>query len=464
MAAATVDMGPVISAQHRDNVASYLDIATKEGAERGARRPQARFARPTAFCSAPAWSISVKPGMRLAKEEIFGPVLSVVRAEQSRRSPGHRPRLRIRQRRLHFHPQRLGRPRVQAALQRRHDRHQRRRARPDGLVPLHRLEQIVLRRPAHPGHRKHPVLHAAKDDADPLVQIDERRYGRPGVEDEVRVKMRCLCSYVLVMICMFAGWTPATAAEKLSASCLLAPADYAKFSPGKSKKEILQDLQWRGNFEMSTRHDGHDICAIDYGINGGFLSDNDADVWAIFIDGKFEKFVEPPAWDKAWDNTKLKIGNFDWLIRATESPSVNLVELEKKLKSDHVPSHVDPGLTAVAVALAPALAVRQQNEMAKNADLRNQFNAARLELGMNENEIQTVLGSKAIKSGDLASGNYKVYGSRESIDLTKNYHFSNVLVIFSDDKVSGIYSGSLLPGGDAGLVHVADGYIYLSTN
>src|SRR5262249_56889470 len=31
--AGSVDMGPVISAQHRDKVASYLDVATKEGAE-----------------------------------------------------------------------------------------------------------------------------------------------------------------------------------------------------------------------------------------------------------------------------------------------------------------------------------------------------------------------------------------------------------------------------------------------
>ena len=34
----------------------------------------------TAFCSAPASSTACSPTMRLAREEIFGPVLSVVRA------------------------------------------------------------------------------------------------------------------------------------------------------------------------------------------------------------------------------------------------------------------------------------------------------------------------------------------------------------------------------------------------
>ena len=40
----------------RQGRVSYLDIAAQEGAQRGARRPQTRFARRTAFCSAPAWS------------------------------------------------------------------------------------------------------------------------------------------------------------------------------------------------------------------------------------------------------------------------------------------------------------------------------------------------------------------------------------------------------------------------
>jgi malonate-semialdehyde dehydrogenase (acetylating)/methylmalonate-semialdehyde dehydrogenase len=72
-----VDMGPVISRDHRDRVAGYLEIGRAEGAElvvdgRGA-------ARGDGFLIGPSVLDRVEPGMRVAREEIFGPVLSVVR-------------------------------------------------------------------------------------------------------------------------------------------------------------------------------------------------------------------------------------------------------------------------------------------------------------------------------------------------------------------------------------------------
>ena len=140
----------------------------------------AAISSPTASCSARASSIACGPTMRVWKEEIFGPVLSVVRAADLDEALAVGDAMRIRQRRRDLHPQRLRGPPVQAALQRRHDRHQRRRARPDGLVPVHRLEPLVLRRPAHPRHRKHPVLHPPKSDAHPLAQVG-RLAPRPGL-------------------------------------------------------------------------------------------------------------------------------------------------------------------------------------------------------------------------------------------------------------------------------------------
>ncbi len=76
---AEVDMGPLISAAHRDRVAAYLDIAKEEGAEvaldgRTFDLPQ------DGFLLGPSVIDRVTPTMRLAKEEIFGPVLSVIRA------------------------------------------------------------------------------------------------------------------------------------------------------------------------------------------------------------------------------------------------------------------------------------------------------------------------------------------------------------------------------------------------
>jgi malonate-semialdehyde dehydrogenase (acetylating)/methylmalonate-semialdehyde dehydrogenase len=72
-----VDMGPVISRDHRDRVAGYLEIGRAEGAEivvdgRGAAGGEG-------FLIGPSVLDRVGPGMRVAREEIFGPVLSVVR-------------------------------------------------------------------------------------------------------------------------------------------------------------------------------------------------------------------------------------------------------------------------------------------------------------------------------------------------------------------------------------------------
>ena len=75
------EMGPLVSAQHRDKVRGYIDLGVREGAglvvdgrtlslqgyERGFFLGGSLFDR-------------VRPDMRIYKEEIFGPVLCVVRA------------------------------------------------------------------------------------------------------------------------------------------------------------------------------------------------------------------------------------------------------------------------------------------------------------------------------------------------------------------------------------------------
>jgi acyl-CoA reductase-like NAD-dependent aldehyde dehydrogenase len=73
----TTLMGPVISTAQYDRVASYIDIGKGEGAELvfGGSRPSAldegNFLQPTIFGQ-------VSNDMRIAREEIFGPVLSVI--------------------------------------------------------------------------------------------------------------------------------------------------------------------------------------------------------------------------------------------------------------------------------------------------------------------------------------------------------------------------------------------------
>jgi malonate-semialdehyde dehydrogenase (acetylating)/methylmalonate-semialdehyde dehydrogenase len=79
-----VDMGPVISREHLNRVAGYLDIAKSEGASvalDGRREPSGSAAGSDGFFLGPSVIDQVHPDMRVAREEIFGPVLSVIRAK-----------------------------------------------------------------------------------------------------------------------------------------------------------------------------------------------------------------------------------------------------------------------------------------------------------------------------------------------------------------------------------------------
>lgn len=76
------DMGPVITAQHRDRVASLVASGEKEGAKvvcdgRGVRVPDA----PRGFYFGATIVDQVQAEMRLAREEVFGPVLNVMRMD-----------------------------------------------------------------------------------------------------------------------------------------------------------------------------------------------------------------------------------------------------------------------------------------------------------------------------------------------------------------------------------------------
>lgn len=90
-----VDMGPVIDSAARDRIRSYIDLGLQEGARlatdgRGVQPVEATegfFVGPTIFDH-------VQPEMQIVRDEIFGPVLSVMRMEdlsdaieQANRSP-----------------------------------------------------------------------------------------------------------------------------------------------------------------------------------------------------------------------------------------------------------------------------------------------------------------------------------------------------------------------------------------
>jgi malonate-semialdehyde dehydrogenase (acetylating)/methylmalonate-semialdehyde dehydrogenase len=77
---AETEMGPLITAQHRDKVKGYVDVGVQEGAVLAVDgRNAAELARLKGFFMGACLFDKVKPDMRIYKEEIFGPVLCVVR-------------------------------------------------------------------------------------------------------------------------------------------------------------------------------------------------------------------------------------------------------------------------------------------------------------------------------------------------------------------------------------------------
>jgi len=76
-----VEMGPLVTGEHKKKVLSYIDAGEKEGAKlaRDGRKDKLTT-EPGNFVGATVFD-HVKPSMKIAREEIFGPVLSVIRVK-----------------------------------------------------------------------------------------------------------------------------------------------------------------------------------------------------------------------------------------------------------------------------------------------------------------------------------------------------------------------------------------------
>jgi malonate-semialdehyde dehydrogenase (acetylating)/methylmalonate-semialdehyde dehydrogenase len=75
------EMGPLISKEHRDRVATYLDHATNEGATVHVDGRKDAAMKSKGFFLGASLIDNVKPGTKCYTDEIFGPVLSIVRAK-----------------------------------------------------------------------------------------------------------------------------------------------------------------------------------------------------------------------------------------------------------------------------------------------------------------------------------------------------------------------------------------------
>ncbi len=75
------EMGPLISREHRDRVASYVANAVSEGATVAVDGRQDAVSGRSGFFLGPSLLDRVEPGMRCYRDEIFGPVLGIVRVD-----------------------------------------------------------------------------------------------------------------------------------------------------------------------------------------------------------------------------------------------------------------------------------------------------------------------------------------------------------------------------------------------
>jgi len=244
-----------------------------------------------------------------------------------------------------------------------------------------------------------------------------------------------------------------------SANYLLLPSQAEAFKPGRLEKDVLKDVNWRGNFGMACQYKENNVTAITFELVLQHKSDtmNIEGEWlfAVFGDNKFEKFIEPskpdandveevPYEGTTWSRPKpIMIGDMSRFIRELESKPIDMPALVKELRTrPEAPSQIDPGLTAAYLllksqGLTPVPASKK--DYVRNAELRDQFNAARLNIGMTSEQVRSVFKAKPLESGRVAAGTFEVYGSNASFDIDPALLYSNVLVLYKDGKASVIY-------------------------
>jgi malonate-semialdehyde dehydrogenase (acetylating)/methylmalonate-semialdehyde dehydrogenase len=75
----TTEMGPLVTAAHRERVAGYVEIGAREGARLVVDGRKAPIANSAGYYLGATLFDAVTPAMRIYREEVFGPVLCVVR-------------------------------------------------------------------------------------------------------------------------------------------------------------------------------------------------------------------------------------------------------------------------------------------------------------------------------------------------------------------------------------------------
>ena len=185
--------GPVVTGEHKRRVERWIDTAEEEGGEIVIDgRGFSLQGHEEGFFIGPTLIDRVTPQMSSYQEEIFGPVLQIVRAESFEEAVRAAFEASIRQRRRDLHPQRPRRARVRAAGECRHGRDQRADPGAGRLSQLRRLEALGLRRyrPARDGGAA--LLDQAEDGDPALARWRGRRRRRLRHPDDGVMGMRNL--------------------------------------------------------------------------------------------------------------------------------------------------------------------------------------------------------------------------------------------------------------------------------
>ena len=168
---ASSDMGPVVTPQARDRIIGYVDRGEQAGATLVVDgRGLTVTGHENGFFVGPTLFNRVTSGMDIYTDEIFGPVLVVLRAGHLRRGHRRHQRQPVRQRHRDLHLQRPGGQDVPARGPGRDDRHQRADPGADGLLLLRRLEGLPVRRHPRARPRRHPLLHPRQGHHQPLAR------------------------------------------------------------------------------------------------------------------------------------------------------------------------------------------------------------------------------------------------------------------------------------------------------
>jgi hypothetical protein len=214
--------------------------------------------------------------------------------------------------------------------------------------------------------------------------------------------------------------------------------DLPAFEPGRTRRDILEQLGWRYKYVAMVECYGQALCSITLELRPQVAQreEHGETFEAIFEDDRFLKFVVRPP-EGPWPTN---VGDCDWLEWALTADPVSAADLLESTRSlANAPSHVDWGLTMVFLALRPLLPKHRLQEpttanYARNAALRSQFNAARLGIGMTEAEVEDVLQAKPQETRVVRGESWRIYGSQEVFNIDERLHFLNVLVVFCQGK------------------------------